>query len=125
VARASKGGSVLSAQSFSDIAAETKSARVSVGIDDLDNVLGGGILLGGVVLLAGQPGIGKSTLLLQVANNVATNVPTLYVSGEESTSQVKLRADRLGATAGEQLSFAASTSADDIAATIRSGAYKL
>ncbi len=125
VARAGSSGSVLSAQSFKDIRSDDVSARLGTGIADLDEVLGGGILPGGVILLAGQPGIGKSTLLLQVTNHVAKSVPTLYVSGEESTAQVKLRAERLGADDGEQLSFAASTSADDIAATIRSSAYKL
>jgi DNA repair protein RadA/Sms len=99
--------------------------RMTTGINDLDTVLGGGILPGGVVLLAGQPGIGKSTLLLQVTASIARELPVLYASGEESASQVKLRAARLGADASEQLNFVASTSADDIAATIRSGAYKL
>lgn len=107
------------------IPSDDKSARLRTGIDDLDLVLGGGVLLGGVVLLAGQPGIGKSTLLLQVTASIAREVPVLYVSGEESASQVKLRAERLGASVSEQLAFVASTSADDIAATIRSGAYKL
>lgn len=98
---------------------------MGTGTADLDTVLGGGILPGAVVLLAGQPGIGKSTLLLQVTAHVAETTPVLYVSGEESASQVKLRAQRLGAQASEQLDFAASTSANDIAATIRSGQYKL
>jgi len=98
---------------------------MTTGIADLDTVLGGGILPGGVVLLAGQPGIGKSTLLLQVTASIAHAHPVLYASGEESASQVKLRATRLGADVSEQLNFVASTSADDIAATIRSGAYKL
>ena len=88
-------------------------------------VLGGGILPGGVILMAGQPGIGKSTLLLQVASEIGKSEPVLYASGEESASQVKLRAERLGANTREQLHFVASTSADDIAATIRSGVYKL
>ncbi len=74
--------------------------------------------------MAGQPGIGKSTLLLQVSAYVAQSTSVLYASGEESASQVKLRAERLGAEKSEQLSFVASTSADDIAATIRSGQYK-
>lgn len=125
VARAGNRGSNLKTQSFREIESGEKTARLSTGISDLDMVLGGGILAGGVVLLAGQPGIGKSTLLLQVTNHVALSVATLYVSGEESTAQVKLRAERLGADTGEQLSFASSTSADDIAATIRSGEYKL
>jgi DNA repair protein RadA/Sms len=98
---------------------------MTTGYSDLDGVLGGGILPGGVMLMAGQPGIGKSTLLLQVASEVGKEHPVLYASGEESASQVKLRAERLGANMREQLHFIASTSADDIAATIRSGAYKL
>lgn len=125
VARAAGTGTVLPVQSFRDIEMEAGTKRLGTGIADLDEVLGGGILVGGVILLAGQPGIGKSTLLLQVTNYVAAGAPALYVSGEESTAQVKLRAERLGATASEQLSFVASTSADDIAATIRSGAHKL
>ena len=88
-------------------------------------MLGGGILPGGVILLAGQPGIGKSTLLLQVVAHIARKYPVLYVSGEESAGQVRLRADRLGADESDELSFAASTSADDIAATIRTGKYQL
>ena len=99
--------------------------RLPTGITDLDAVLGGGILPAGVMLLAGQPGIGKSTLLMQVAAHVAEQSSVLYVSGEESASQVKLRATRLGANSGDDLQFVASTSADDIAATIRSGQYKL
>ncbi len=123
VARSS--GKVLVPQLINDISADEGQARLKTGINDLDTVLGGGILSGGVVLLAGQPGIGKSTLLLQVTAHVASSVPVLYASGEESASQVKLRAERLGASGNEQLSFVASTSADDIAATIRSGTYKL
>ena len=107
------------------IAAEDSVKRLPTGIADLDAVLGGGILPAGVMLLAGQPGIGKSTLLMQVAAHVAERSSVLYVSGEESASQVKLRATRLGATSGDDLQFVASTSADDIAATIRSGQYKL
>ena len=107
------------------IAAEDSVKRLPTGISDLDAVLGGGILPAGVMLLAGQPGIGKSTLLMQVAAHVSEQYAVLYVSGEESASQVKLRATRLGATSGDDLQFVASTSADDIAATIRSGRYKL
>jgi len=107
------------------ITSSDEASRLGTGIGDLDTVLGGGILPGGVILLAGQPGIGKSTLLLQVSAAVAQSVPVLYVSGEESASQVKIRAERLGAEKNEQLSFAASTSADDIAASIRPGLYKL
>lgn len=125
VARSHSRGKILKPQSMSSIAAEDSVKRLPTGIADLDAVLGGGILPAGVMLLAGQPGIGKSTLLMQVAAHVAEQYAVLYVSGEESASQVKLRATRLGATSGDDLQFVASTSADDIAATIRSGQYKL
>lgn len=125
VARSHSRGKILKPQSMRSIAAEDSVKRLPTGIADLDAVLGGGILPAGVMLLAGQPGIGKSTLLMQVAAHVAERSSVLYVSGEESASQVKLRATRLGATSGDDLQFVASTSADDIAATIRSGQYKL
>ena len=125
VARSHSRGKILKPQSMRSIAAEDSVKRLPTGITDLDAVLGGGILPAGVMLLAGQPGIGKSTLLMQVAAHVAERSSVLYVSGEESASQVKLRATRLGATSGDDLQFVASTSADDIAATIRSGQYKL
>ncbi len=118
-------GSVLKTQTVASIEGDDRTARLSTGISDLDVVLGGGVLVGGVVLLAGQPGIGKSTLLLQVTAHIAASNPVLYVSGEESAAQVKLRAERLGASDRDDLHFAASTSADDIATTIRTGAYKL
>ena len=125
VARSHSRGKILKPQSMRSIAAEDSVKRLLTGIADLDTVLGGGILPAGVMLLAGQPGIGKSTLLMQVAAHVSEQYAVLYVSGEESASQVKLRATRLGATSGDDLQFVASTSADDIAATIRSGQYKL
>ncbi len=125
VARSHSHGKILKPQSMRSIAAEDSVKRLPTGIADLDTVLGGGILPAGVMLLAGQPGIGKSTLLMQVAAHVSEQYAVLYVSGEESASQVKLRATRLGATSGDDLQFVASTSADDIAATIRSGRYKL
>ena len=74
---------------------ERYSGRISFGINEFDRVLGGGIVPGSVVLLGGEPGIGKSTLALQVALNL-DNRKVLYVSGEESLQQIKLRADRLG-----------------------------
>ena len=70
--------------------------RVSAGMGELNRVLGGGLIRGMVVLLGGDPGIGKSTLLLQAADTLASEGVVLYVSGEESASQIKLRADRLG-----------------------------
>ena len=73
------------------------SERLSTGIGEFDRVLGGGIVPGSLVLLGGEPGIGKSTLLLQAAANFArTNGPVLYCSGEESEHQIKMRGDRLG-----------------------------
>jgi DNA repair protein RadA/Sms len=125
VAKSAHTGRILTPQTMSTISLEQASERLKTGFDDLDAVLGGGILPGGVLLIAGQPGIGKSTLLLQVAAEIGNTTPVLYASGEESASQVKLRAERLGANTREQLHFVASTSADDIAATIRSGAYKV
>ncbi len=70
--------------------------RLSSGIDEFDRVLGGGIVPGSMVLLGGEPGIGKSTLLLQAAAAFAQRAPVLYCSGEESAHQVKLRGERLG-----------------------------
>ena len=70
--------------------------RIPSGISELDRVLGGGIVLGSMILISGEPGIGKSTLIIQSANSIALNNGTvLYVSGEESEEQVKLRADRV------------------------------
>lgn len=98
--------------------------RLSTGMGEVDAVFGGGIVAGSVNLIAGQPGIGKSTLLLQLAYKAAASVPVLYVSGEESAHQIGLRAQRLGTTQND-LKLATSTSADDIAATIATGNYKL
>jgi DNA repair protein RadA/Sms len=125
VSRGASSGSILKAQSMRSIDIENKIDRISTNIPDLDDVLGGGILPGGVMLLAGQPGIGKSTLLLQVAAETAVSKRVLYVSGEESASQVRLRAKRLGADSTDSLEFIASTSADDIGATIRSGHFDI
>ncbi len=117
-------GSALRVSSVSDVAQKESFTRITTNDSQLDTVLGGGFVAGGVVLLAGEPGIGKSTLLLQIAHNVAENVDTLYVSGEESSHQVASRAKRLGKVSSK-LQLAASTSTDDIAATIASGAYKV
>ncbi len=86
--------------------------RVSTGIGELDRVLGGGLVKGMVVLLGGDPGIGKSTLLLEAADNLSASGPVLYVSGEESNSQIRLRADRLGVK-GENLFLYTETSAEE------------
>lgn len=84
--------------------------RISTGMSELDRVLGGGLINGQVVLIAGEPGIGKSTMLLQLANHLNK---TMYVSGEESTSQVAIRAKRLGIS-NKNINFLESTDVDEI-----------
>ncbi len=92
--------------------------RISVGYPEMDRVLGGGLVAGSLTLIGGEPGIGKSTLLLQVSGNIAKNVgPVLYISGEESIEQVKMRAERLDIT-GEHLYLLASIELDIIAEAI-------
>lgn len=118
-----KGGHALSTQTITDSLAHDL-PRLLTGIDEVDTVLGGGFVAGSVNLIAGQPGIGKSTLLLQLANVLAQKQPVLYVSGEESAHQISLRAQRLGVK-GKQLELATSNVSDDIAATIATGQYKL
>lgn len=76
----------------------TEEARSLTGMGELDRVLGGGLVKGSLVLVGGDPGIGKSTLLLQICETLGKNNSILYVSGEESQRQIKLRADRLGIT---------------------------
>jgi len=83
------------------------------GLDELDRVLGGGLVPGAVLLLAGEPGVGKSTLLLEAGALVADSSPVLYVTGEESAAQVRLRADRIGAVS-ERLYLAAETDLDAV-----------
>lgn len=117
-------GSRLKAQPISSVAAKPE-PRLPVKYGELDRVLGGGLVKGAVMLIAGEPGIGKSTLLMQLADAVARQKQAvLYVSGEESAHQVGLRAKRLGAKQST-LSLATSNTADDIAATISQGEYKL
>jgi len=90
-------------QPIEEIPAE-EGARITTGITEIDRVLGGGIVGGSAILIGGEPGIGKSTLLLQMMHNLATKgLKVLYVSGEESASQIKLRGRRLGANAKELL----------------------
>ncbi|MCU0244140.1 MAG: AAA family ATPase, partial [Acidobacteria bacterium] len=85
---------------YKDVA-DVPRQRLALGIEDFNKVLGGGLVPGSVVLLGGEPGIGKSTLLLQVARDMtAAGAPVLYVSGEESIEQIKLRGDRLGVRDG-------------------------
>ncbi|MDB5169662.1 MAG: radA [Candidatus Saccharibacteria bacterium] len=123
LAAVANSGHKLAAQDIA-VVAKRREDRLVSGIAEVDDVLGGGIVPGSVTLLAGQPGIGKSTLLLQFAHALSKTAKVLYVSGEESAHQVASRAERLGA-GSKTLKLATSTSADDIAATVASGEYQL
>ncbi len=114
-------GTVLKPKSLNE--AGSKSVpRITADIGDVDVVLGGGFMPGSVTLLAGQPGIGKSTILAQVAAKIAAHHSVLYVSGEESLEQVAARVKRLGAV-HDNVHFISTNSADDVAATIRQSTY--
>ena len=92
---------------------ETDEPRIRTGLDELDRVLGGGLVLGSVTLLGGDPGIGKSTMLLQAGDALSRATATLYVTGEESLRQVSLRARRLDVV-GDTLQLLAETSIERI-----------
>ena len=93
-------GTLSKPESLLDISDDIEE-RLSTGNYELDRVLGGGIVRGSLVLVGGDPGIGKSTLLLQIANNIGNKGrKVLYISGEESTAQIKLRAFRMGIRSG-------------------------
>ena len=112
----SEGGSVASTPRLRDIKS-SEGRRLKTGIKEFDFVLGGGIVPGSMVLVGGEPGIGKSTLLLQVAGKLEElGHSTLYVSGEESALQVKLRAERLHGSA-ENVSLLNETLLETILAT--------
>lgn len=119
-----KGGRVLAPELVNKVAKQDTASRLATGMPEVDVVLGGGFVAGSVNLIAGQPGIGKSTLLLQLADMVAAKHNVLYVSGEESAHQIGLRAKRLGA-GSKKLALSTSNSADDIAATIAGGQYEM
>lgn len=87
--------------------------RTSTGFEELDRVLGGGLVKGSLVLLGGEPGIGKSTLILQICDKVQGEGKVLYISGEESAEQIKLRADRLHIN-NENIMFLGETDIDII-----------
>ena len=91
--------------------------RYSTGLNELDRVLGGGLVKGSLVLLGGEPGIGKSTILLQICEYLGKDYTILYVSGEESVRQIKLRAERLG-VASENLYLLACTDCEEICSVI-------
>ena len=90
------------------IVSSAEASRLTSGIGEVDRVLGGGFVPGSIILFGGDPGIGKSTLLLQLAGRLAASGPVLYVSGEESAAQVRGRAERIGAVV-DGLSLAATT----------------
>ena len=90
-----------------------ETTRVKTGVEELDRVLGGGFVNGSLTLLGGEPGIGKSTLILQICNSLALNGKVLYVSGEESAEQIKLRADRLGID-NDNILFLSETDIDNV-----------
>ena len=92
--------------------------RISTGIKEFDRVLGGGIVVGSLVLIGGDPGIGKSTILLQICEYLGKEKYVLYISGEESANQIKLRANRLGVHT-ENLAILAQTDVGTIVETIR------
>lgn len=94
-----------------------KKERFTSGFGELDRVLGGGIVDGSLILLGGEPGIGKSTLVLQISDKLTAHGDVLYVSGEESELQVKLRADRLGID-NDNIYFYGETDIDEIEAKI-------
>ncbi len=94
-----------------------EASRVTTGIGELDRVLGGGIVKGSLLLLGGEPGIGKSTLILQICNKIQGEGKVLYVSGEESAEQIKIRADRLNIK-NEDILFLGETDIDVISEAI-------
>jgi len=98
---------------------ESPAGRTATGIEEFDRVLGGGLVAGSVTLLGGDPGIGKSTLLLQAAAGLSGHMPVLYAAGEESLEQIALRAARLG-VAADRAQLIAETSVESITEIARS-----
>jgi len=97
---------------FSDVI-QTEEDRLNIGIEEFDRVLGGGLVRGSVILIGGDPGIGKSTLLLASSARLTRHGKVLYVSGEESLAQIKLRGKRLGIQS-EDLYLLAETSLEEV-----------
>ena len=110
--RAALNASTTQPQRLSQVA-EADDPRIATGLTELDRVLGGGLVQGSVTLLGGDPGIGKSTMLLQAAQALSVATPTLYVTGEESLRQISLRARRLG-VASDVLQLLAETAVETI-----------
>ena len=112
-----EGVTSLTARRLADISTTEEKSRILTGISELDRVLGGGIVLGGVVLLSGEPGVGKSTMLLQLCGAISNQHSVLYITGEESVRQVKLRAARLKVPQ-ENIYLAAENDVDEICGLI-------
>jgi len=115
------GGNTPSAVAYLSEIEAADISRTPTGHEELDRVLGGGIVPGGVVLIGGDPGIGKSTLLLQAAQTLSQAIPVLYITGEESGAQVALRAQRLGLT-GRKVQVLAEIQLERILATVEATA---
>ena len=96
---------------------EDEEIRFSTGMGELDRVLGGGAVKGSLVLVGGAPGIGKSTLMLQICKKLGEQFRVLYISGEESLQQIKIRAERIG-TFGDSLTLLCETNLDTIKTVI-------
>ena len=107
----------ITARRLSEVSTTEEKSRIVTGISELDRVLGGGVVLGSVVLLGGEPGAGKSTLLLQLCGAIGDRCQVLYITGEESVRQIKLRADRLQVPQ-QNIHLAAETDIDDICGLI-------
>ena len=107
----------ITARRLSEVSTTEEKSRIVTGISELDRVLGGGVVLGSVVLLGGEPGAGKSTLLLQLCGAISDRCQVLYITGEESVRQIKLRADRLQVPQ-QNIHLAAETDINDICGLI-------
>ena len=113
------GQTTLTAHTLKNISTTEEKSRIATGIGELDRVLGGGIVLGSVTLIGGEPGIGKSTILLQLCGEVSRTKNVLYVTGEESVRQIKLRAVRLDVPQ-DNISLVAESDVDEICGLIES-----
>jgi DNA repair protein RadA/Sms len=122
--RAPSAGSGAAAPAAAGPLAIEELPRLGTGMGELDRVLGGGLIPGSVTLLGGEPGIGKSTLLLQLANHAARTTPTLYLSAEESAAQIGARARRLGVS-GEGIRVVADTDLEAVLARARDEKVRL